>query len=144
MGYEKKEYGDYVPFNDKEVYKFIGILFANGRNPRPLFETWFTPISNRPLFGHNFVSNRVFDRMVHGMNVSGLRRWRHLRRFLTLSDYQKKPADKQCRNPMWKVQSLFDELNHHARQHWIPGKWVAIDEQTIVVGLEVGYQLIVT
>jgi hypothetical protein len=32
---------------------------------------------------------------------------------------------------MWKVQSLLDELNHRARQHGIPGKWVAIDEQTI-------------
>jgi hypothetical protein len=32
---------------------------------------------------------------------------------------------------MWKVQSIIDELNHHARKHWIPGKWVVIDEQTI-------------
>jgi hypothetical protein len=32
---------------------------------------------------------------------------------------------------MWKVQSLVDELNYWARKHWVPGKWVAIDEQTI-------------
>ena len=24
-----------------------------------------------------------------------------------------------------------DELNHQARKHWVQGKWVAIDEQTI-------------
>ena len=32
---------------------------------------------------------------------------------------------------MWKVQSLINELNHRAKKHWIPGKCVAIDEQTI-------------
>ena len=32
---------------------------------------------------------------------------------------------------MWKAQSLVDELNYRAIKHWVPGKWVAIDEQTI-------------
>jgi hypothetical protein len=131
VGLEKKDFGNFVPFDDEELYRFIGIMFANGLNPRPIFDTWFTPMVNRPLFGSSFVANGVFDRIVHGRKVSGLRRWRHLRRFLTLSDYRLNPAVEQRRNPMWKVQSLLDELNCCARKHWIPGKWVAIDEQTI-------------
>ena len=35
------------------------------------------------------------------------------------------------KNPMWMVQSLIDELNYRAHKHWISGKYVAIDEQTI-------------
>jgi hypothetical protein len=48
-----------------------------------------------------------------------------------LSNYQLNPAEEQRKNPLWKVQSLIDELNHCARKYWIPGKWVAIDEQMI-------------
>jgi hypothetical protein len=32
---------------------------------------------------------------------------------------------------MWKVQSLIDRLNHQAWKHWLSGKWVVIDVQTI-------------
>ncbi len=42
---------------------------------------------------------------------------------------QSDPA--RIKTSLWKVQSFLDELNHHARKHWIPGKWVAIDKQTI-------------
>jgi hypothetical protein len=77
------------------------------------------------------VANGVFDWIVHGRKVLGLCWWQHLHRFLTLSDYRLNLAVEQRRNLMWKVQSLLDELNHCARKHWIPGRWVAIDEQTI-------------
>jgi hypothetical protein len=125
-----KDFGDFVAFDDTEIYKFIGILFANGLMPRPMFETWFYSVRNRPMYGDTFVTG-VFDKIVHGRKISGRRRWQHLRRFLTLSNYRLNPAEEQRKNPMWKVQSLLDELNHRARKHWVPGKWVAIDEQTI-------------
>jgi hypothetical protein len=130
-GYEKKEFGDYVPFDDDEIYKFIGLIFANGLNPRPFFETWFTrATSSRPLMGNNLLSGGVMDKIVHGVRVSGICRWRHLRRFLTLTNYRLNPSEEQRKNPMWKVQSLVAELNYRARQIWIPGECIAIDKQT--------------
>jgi hypothetical protein len=32
---------------------------------------------------------------------------------------------------MWKVQISIDKLNNWAWKHWVPGKWVAVDEQMI-------------
>lgn len=32
---------------------------------------------------------------------------------------------------MWKGHSIINQLNYCTRKHWIPGIWVAIDEQTI-------------
>ncbi len=132
-GTERREFGNFVQFDDAEFYKFIGIHFANGLNPRPSFESWFTSMPHRPLYLYsaNFVNGGVFDHTVHGVKVSGLRRWRHFCRFLTSSNYRWNPVEEQRKDLMWKVQSLLDELNHRARKHWIPGKWVAINEQTI-------------
>jgi hypothetical protein len=129
-GSERKDFDDFVPFNDLEIYKFIGILYANGLMPRPIFKTWFKTLPTCPMFGNSFFTG-AFDKTVHGKKIEGVRQWRHLRRFLTLSNYRLNPVDKQSKNPMWKVQSLVDELNYWARKHWVPGKWVAIDEQTI-------------
>jgi len=95
------------------------------------FDSWFCSTPNRPIYDASFVK-RVFEKRVQGVTISGLRCWwRHFHRFLTLSNYRLNPADEQQKNPMWKVQSLIDQLNYRARKHWIPGKWVAIDEQTI-------------
>jgi hypothetical protein len=137
-----KKFGDFKPFDDNEFYKFIGLLTANGLNPQSNFESWFTSShhSNRPLYASSFVSG-VFDRKVHGVKISGLCRWQHFRRFLTLSNSHLNPSAEQKKNPMWKVQSLFDELNYHARKMWIPGKWVAIDEQTIGFKGKLGMKL---
>jgi hypothetical protein len=66
-----------------------------------------------------------------GKKIRGVRRWRHFRRFFTLADYRDNPSVKQKEDPLWKVRQLIDELNKQAKDMWIPGKWVAIDEQTI-------------
>jgi hypothetical protein len=54
LGNEMKDFGDFVGFDDTEIYKFIGILFANGLMPRPMFETWFYSVRNRPMYGNTF------------------------------------------------------------------------------------------
>jgi len=100
-----KDFGDFVAFDDTEIYKFIGILFANGLMSRPMFETWFYSVRNRPMYGNTFVTG-VVDKIVHGRKISGRCRWQHLRQFLTLSNYRLNPAEEQRKNPMWKVQSL--------------------------------------
>ena len=33
MRHKKKDYGDFVPFDDEELYQFIGIMFAKSLNP---------------------------------------------------------------------------------------------------------------
>ncbi len=86
-GSEKKDFGNFVPFNNPEIYKFIGILYANGLMPRPIFETWFKSLPTCPMFGNSFVTG-AFDKTVHGKKIEGVCRWRHLRRFLTLLSSQ--------------------------------------------------------
>ena len=48
-----------------------------------------------------------------------------------MADYRGNPKEKQKVNPLWKVQELINKLNKQAKDMWIPGKWVAIDELTI-------------
>ena len=69
---EKKDSGDFVPFDDNEIYKFIGLMFAYGLNPRPKFESWFENPSSRPMFELNFVKG-VFDKRVNGATIPGRR-----------------------------------------------------------------------
>ncbi len=76
-GREKKDFGDFVLFDDNEIYKFIGLMFANGLNPRPKFESWFKNPMSCPMFASNFVKG-VFDKRVHGVTIPGRRRWQHL------------------------------------------------------------------
>ncbi len=115
-GSEKKDFGDFKPFDDNEMYKFIGLMFANGLAPRSNVDSWFCATPNCPNHDVSFVKG-VFEKRVQGVTISGLCRWRHFRRFLTLSNYRLNPADEQWKmNPMWKVQSLIDQLNYRARK----------------------------
>ena len=41
------------------------------------------------------------------------------------------PTTEKKKNPLWKIQSLLDELNHQAKKMWLTGRWVSIDEQTL-------------
>ena len=45
------EYRDFMPFDLAEVYKMIGVLFANGLTPKPQFDFWFCTQEEEPLFG---------------------------------------------------------------------------------------------
>jgi hypothetical protein len=76
MGTEKKEFGDFKPFDANEIYKFIMLLFANGLTPRSNFDSWYSSTPKRPIYDANFAKG-VFEKTVHGVTISGLRRWRH-------------------------------------------------------------------
>jgi hypothetical protein len=52
MGYEKREFGDFVPFDNAEFYKMIGILFANSLKPLPVFESWLPSMPPCPLMSN--------------------------------------------------------------------------------------------
>lgn len=125
-------YKDWTPLDREELYKFIGLLFANGLSPKPQFEYWFEGTEREPLFGNDKYSKAMdkHDRTT-GRRTSGKRRYKMFRRYFTMADYRDNPKQKQQENPLWKVQELLDELNKQAKDMWLPGKWVAIDEQTI-------------
>ena len=126
------EYQDFVPFDLAEVYKMIGVLFANGLTPKPLFDHWFCSQEEEPLFGSTMISNALNRKNpVTGKTIKARRRWKHFRRYFTMQDYREVPREQQRKNPLWKVQRLIDELNKQAKDMWVPGIFVAIDEQTI-------------
>ena len=53
------EFKDWVPFDDAEIYRFIGVLFANGLAPKPRIDYWFEPAQMSPLFGNDVVSRAM-------------------------------------------------------------------------------------
>jgi hypothetical protein len=127
-------YADFVPFDLPELNKFVGLIFANGLTPKPhQFEYWFQGQEREPLFGNDKFARAMDKHVGHRKRhwVSSLRRWKHFRRYFTLSDFCENPKDSQQANLLWKVQTLLDELNVQASSMWVPGKFLAIDEQTI-------------
>jgi len=47
---------DRVAFDVEEVYRFIGVLFANGLAPKHRFEYWFETTAKNPLYGNDLVA----------------------------------------------------------------------------------------
>ncbi len=126
-------YAYFVPFDLPELNKLVGLLLANGLTPKPQFEYWFEGQEREPLFGNDKFTRAMDKHVGHRKShrVSGKHRWKHFRRYFTLSDFHENPKESQRANPLWKVQTLIDELNEQASRMWVPGKFVAIDEQTI-------------
>jgi hypothetical protein len=62
--------------------------------------------------------------------LGGLQRWKHFRCYLTFSNYRKSPKEKQKEDRTWKICCLVDNLNKRCKDMWVPGKFLAIDEQT--------------
>jgi hypothetical protein len=126
------EYTDFIAFDHIKVYKMIGVLFTNGLTPKPQFDNWFCSEDKEPLLGSNLISNALRRKnLATGKTIKAARRWKHFRRYFTVADYRDSPKEKQKNDPLWKVRELLDELNKQAKDMWVPGKWVAIDEQTI-------------
>jgi hypothetical protein len=51
VGLGRGEYKDFAQVDVDEVYKMVGVLFANGLAPKPQLEYWSEPTSKLPLFG---------------------------------------------------------------------------------------------
>ena len=123
---------DFVFFDSNEMYKMFGVLFANGLTPKPHVNYWFCSEDKEPLLGSDLISTALRRKnSATGKTINAARCLKHFRRYFTVADYHKSPREKQKVNPLWKVQELLDELNKQAKDMWVPGKWVAIDEQTL-------------
>ena len=128
-GFGGTVYSDYVPFDVEEMYKMMGLLLVNGVCPRPGIHMWF---ERHPIFGNEFISNALKKQGRGGERaIRGFRRWKHFRRFMCMFDFRRNIKQETAKNPLFKVQHLLDELNENAAKMWIPGKWLAIDEQTL-------------
>jgi hypothetical protein len=126
------EYQDFMPFDLAEVYKMIGVLFTNGLTPKPQFAFWFCTQEEEPLFGSNMISKALARKnLATGNTIKAARRCKHFRCYFTIQDYRENPREQQWKNPLWKVQCLIDELKKQAKDMWVPGIFVAIDEQTL-------------
>ena len=65
-----------MPFDLAEVYKMIGVLFANGLTPKPQFDHWFCSQEEEPLFGSTMISNALSRKNpVTGKTIKARRRW---------------------------------------------------------------------
>jgi len=123
------KYTDFIPFDRPEMYKIIGALFANGLTPKPQFDYWFCSENKEPLLGSNLISNALCRKnAATGKTIKAARCWKHFRRYFKVADYHESPKEKQKSDP---VRELLDELNKQAKDMWMPGKWVAIDEQML-------------
>jgi hypothetical protein len=135
-------YQDFMPFNLAEVYKMIGVLFANWLTPKPQFDSWFCTQEEEPLFGSNMISKALaWKNLETGNTIKASRRWKHFRRYFRMQDYRENPREQQQKNLLWKVQRLINELNKQAKDLWVPGIFVAIDKQTICFQGQLGMKL---
>ena len=124
-------YKDFVPFDLQEIYKFIGLLYANSLSPKPRFEKWFQSTQSSKLFGNDAFASAADKRVQGGRTIKGYYRWLHFRRFLCLYDFRENPRRLQKKDPLWKVASILDELRKNCQRYWVTGLSVSIDEMTI-------------
>jgi hypothetical protein len=102
------EYQDFMPFDLAEVYKMIGVLFANGLTPKPQFDYWFKLQDQEPLLGSNLISKALDQKnLATEKTVKAIWQLLHFRRFFTLQDCRESQKQQQKLNPLWKVQRLW-------------------------------------
>ena len=124
-------YNDFVQFDVNEMYRFLGLLFANGLSPKPDITKWFEICGEDPLLGSDFIAPLMNKKLPRSGVVPGIRRWKHFRRFLCFYDFQMVTRQSVEADPLWKVRLLLKTLNKQSMAMWIPGKHVSVDEQTI-------------
>ena len=96
------EYQDFMPFDLAEVYKMIGVLFANRLTPKPQFDFWFCTQEEEPLFGSNMISKALARKnLATGNTIKAARRWKHFCCYFTMQDYRENPREQQRKNPLW-------------------------------------------
>ena len=60
-GVGSKTYADWAPFDQEEIHKFFGLLFANALYPKPQIIFWFLSSTNSKLFGNDHFA-KLFDK----------------------------------------------------------------------------------
>ena len=69
--------------------------------------------------------------MRKGPKVSRRSCWKHSQQYYTLLDFRDNSKKSQQAIPLWKGQTILDNLNMQASCMWLPGKFVNFEEQTV-------------
>ena len=109
-------YADYAPFDVQEMYKFIGLFVVNGLSPKPSMDLWFLGTNQHLIWGNDKISSAMKKHLESGKCLSGYRRWKHFRSYLALYDFRRNVVEETNNNPLWKVQTILDELNYNAKR----------------------------
>ncbi len=71
---ESSRIGSLLPFDDAEIYRFIGVLFVSGIAPKPRIDYWFEPAQTSPLFWNDVVSRAMAKEVPFtGKRIQGMR-----------------------------------------------------------------------
>jgi hypothetical protein len=89
------EYTDFVPFDCIEIYKMIGVLFANGLTPKAKFDYWFCLEDQEPLFWSNLITNALrWKNAATGKTIKAACCWKHFHLYFTVANYHESPKEK--------------------------------------------------
>ncbi len=58
-GAGSRTYRDWAPFDSREVYKMLGLVFANAVSPKPQLMFWFLNSTTSRIFGNDFFANSL-------------------------------------------------------------------------------------
>ena len=105
----------------------MGLMFVNGVTPPPKLTMWFV---QHHSFGNAFIL-KALDKLMKGRWWAIRGCWKHFRRFMCMFNFRENLRKAAAKNHLFKVQCLLDELNENASTMWIPGKWLAMEEQTL-------------
>ena len=122
-------YKDWAAFDTKEVCKIFGMLFVNAVSPKTQFQQWFMGRSHNRIFGNDHFANALGKKLMGGWVINEYRRWQYFRQMMCMYDFR--VHNRNSKDPLWKVASLLEEFRKNCQKCWTPGKWMAIDEQTI-------------
>ena len=126
-----RTYKDWAPFDVSEIYKMFEMLCLNPMSPKPQFEYWFFPSGDSKIFSNDFFKKALEKKLMGGRIISTKQQWKHFCQFMCMYDFHQDPKKLHEKDPLWKVATIMDELQKNSQRCWLPGKWLAIDKETI-------------
>ena len=118
-------------FGHNKVNKMFTLLFVNAISSKSQFAFWFKKSQDGRIFGNDYFVNAIDKKLLGGKIIKGEWRWSHFPRFMCRYDFWIDPKKLQMKNPLWKSDSMLDELRKSAQKCWVVLKWVSIDKQTM-------------
>jgi hypothetical protein len=65
-------YNDFVQFDVPKMYRFMGLLFANGLAPKQDILSWFETTRTDPLLSNGWIAWQMNKKLPHGRSVLGV------------------------------------------------------------------------
>ena len=97
----------------------------------PQLKYWFFTSGKSKIFGNDFFAQALEKKLMRGRIIITKKQWKHFCQFMCMYDFCQDPKKLHEKDPLWKVATILDELRKNSQRCWLPGKWLAIDKQTI-------------